>query len=109
MVMNAYLARGELMSAQQSETPHASPPQLRTVADIRAALRDGRGFPGDAESFEVDFARARDTAAATDLHQVADVIKTYSGSIRALSDPEFDDELREGLDLIAEVKNGNQA
>ncbi|MFH8464775.1 hypothetical protein [Streptomyces sp. NPDC017991] len=35
-------------------------------------------------------------------------IKTYTGSIRAYSDPEFDDALQEGLDLIAEIKRGNQ-
>jgi hypothetical protein len=96
------------MSAQHAETPHASSPQLRTVADIRAALRDGRGFPGDAESFEADLARALDASTATDLHQVADVINTYAGSIRAYSDPEFDDALQEGLDLIAEIKKGNR-
>jgi hypothetical protein len=78
------------------------------VADIRAALRDGRGFPDDAESFEADLARALDTSTATDLHQVADVIKTYAGSIRAFSDPEFDEALQEGLDLIAEIKKGSQ-
>lgn len=96
------------MSAQHAGTTHTSPSHLRTVADIRAALRDGRGFPGDAESFEADLDRALDTATATDLHQVADVIKTYAGSIRAFSDPEFDDALQEGLDLIAEVKKGKQ-
>ncbi|GHE29530.1 DUF6247 family protein [Streptomyces capitiformicae] len=96
------------MSAQHTERPHASSPPLRTVADIRAALRDGRGFPGDAESFEADLARALDASTATDLHQIADVIKTYAGSIRASSDPEFDDALLEGLGLIAEIKKGNQ-
>ncbi|MFI1352443.1 hypothetical protein ACH4TV_02445 [Streptomyces sp. NPDC020898] len=96
------------MSAQHAEAPQTSPPQLRTVADIRAVLRDGRGFPGDAESFEVDLARALDASTATDLHQVADVIKMYAGSVRAFSDPEFDGALQEGLGLIAEVKQGNQ-
>jgi hypothetical protein len=96
------------MSAQHAETSHAGLPRLRTVADIRAALRDGRGFPGDAESFEADLARALETSTATDLHQVADVIKTYAGGIRAFSDPGFDEALREGLDLIAGIKKGDQ-
>ncbi|WP_245685281.1 hypothetical protein [Streptomyces yerevanensis] len=78
------------------------------MADIHAALRDGRGFPGDAESFEADLARALDTSTATDFRQVADVIKTYAGSIRAFSDPEFDEALQEGLDLVAEIKKGSQ-
>ncbi|MFD7814132.1 hypothetical protein ACFV6E_14430 [Streptomyces sp. NPDC059785] len=96
------------MSAQHAETPHGSLPNLRTVADIRAALRDGRGFPGDSESFEADLARALDSSTATDLHLVADVIKTYAGSIRAYSDPEFEDAVHEGLDVIAEIKKGHQ-
>jgi hypothetical protein len=49
-----------------------------------------------------------DTSTATDLHQVADVIKTYVGSVRALSDPEFDEALQEGLDLIAGIKKSSQ-
>lgn len=104
VVVSGSPARGGHMSAQRAETPHPGPPHLRTVADIRAALRDGRGFPGDAESFEADLARALDTATATDLHRVADVIMTYVDSIRAFSDPGFDDAVQEGLDLIAEIK-----
>lgn len=96
------------MSAQHVATPHTSPPQLRTVAEIRAALWNGRGFPGDAESFEADLACALDASTAADLHKVADVIKTYVGSIRAFSDPELAVALQEGLGLIAEVKKGNQ-
>ncbi|MCZ4509354.1 hypothetical protein O3Q52_14335 [Streptomyces sp. ActVer] len=96
------------MSAQHAETSHASLPPLRTVADIRSALRDGRGFPQDAESFEADLAHALDTSTAADLHQVAEVIKAYAGSIRAFSDPEFEDALQEGIDLIAQIKKGNQ-
>ncbi|WP_030859287.1 DUF6247 family protein [Streptomyces sp. NRRL S-37] len=96
------------MGAQRAETPHTPLPPLRTVADIRAALREGRGFPGDKEDFEADLARALDASTATDLHQVAEVIKTYAGSIRAYSDPEFDDALQEGLDLIAEIKKGGR-
>ncbi|MEU3278687.1 ATP-binding protein [Streptomyces antibioticus] len=102
-------ARGGHMSAQHAETPHPGPPHLRTVADIRAALRNGQGFPGDAESFEADLARALDTATATDLHQVADVIKTYAGSIRDVGDPGFDDAVQEGLDLGAEIKKATRS
>ncbi|MCX4401103.1 ATP-binding protein [Streptomyces sp. NBC_01764] len=110
VVVSGAPARRGHMSAQHAETPHPGPPHLRTVADIRAALRDGQGFPGDAESFEADLARALDTATATDLHQVADVIKTYAGSIRAFSDPGFDDAVQqEGLDLIAEIKKATRS
>jgi len=82
---------------------------LRTVADIRAALREGRGFPGDREDFELDLARALDASTAADLGKVAEVIRTYAGSIRIYSDPGFDDALQEGLDLIAEIKRKGHA
>lgn len=109
VVVSGSPAGGGHMSAQHAETPRPGPPHLRTVADIRAALRDGRGFPDDAERFEAGFARALDTATASDLHQVADVIKTYAGSIRAFSDPGFDDAVQEGLDLIAEIKKATRS
>ncbi|MEU8648903.1 ATP-binding protein [Streptomyces sp. NPDC048737] len=39
---------------------------------------------------------------------VAGPFGRYAGSIRAFSHPEFDDALQEGLDLIAEAKDGDQ-
>ncbi|MEX3107128.1 MULTISPECIES: DUF6247 family protein [unclassified Streptomyces] len=82
---------------------------LRTVSEIRAALREGRGFPGDREDFEADLARALDASTAADLGRVAEVIRTYAGSIRAYSDPEFDEALQEGLEIIAEIKREGHA
>ncbi|QNP73039.1 hypothetical protein IAG44_28825 [Streptomyces roseirectus] len=93
------------MSAQHSETPTTLPP-LRTVADIRAALREGRGFPGDKEDFELDLARALDASTAADLGKVAEVIVDYRGRIRLYSDPGFDDALQEGLEIAAKIKKG---
>ncbi|MCX5391008.1 DUF6247 family protein [Streptomyces sp. NBC_00094] len=92
------------MSAQHAEPAYPTAPRLKTVGDIRAALRQGRGFPGDAESFEADLARALDASTPTDLHRVADVLNEYAGSIAAYSDPEFDAAVEEGLDLISEIK-----
>lgn len=97
------------MGAQHDETSHTPLPPLRTVAEIRAALRQGRGFPGDKEDFEADLAQALDASTAADFHLVAEVLKTYAGSIRSYSDPEFDAALQEGLDLIAEIKKGGRA
>ncbi|MFD4525325.1 DUF6247 family protein [Streptomyces sp. NPDC058470] len=98
------------MSAQHAETPSAHHPSLRlkTIGDIRAALREGRGFPGDKEAFEADLARALEASTEADLTAVAAVIVDYRGRIRLYSDPEFDDALQEGLALIAEIKKGNQ-
>jgi len=39
---------------------------------------------------------------------VAGPVGRYAGSISAFSDPAFDDALQEGLDLVAEIKKGNQ-
>ncbi|AVH58535.1 MULTISPECIES: DUF6247 family protein [Streptomyces] len=96
------------MSAQHSETPvHASLP-LRTIGDIRAALRSGHGFPGDRESFEADLQRALETSSATDLNAVAAVIVDYRGRIRLYQDPGFDIAVQEGIDLTARLKQENQ-
>ncbi|MEV6332572.1 hypothetical protein [Streptomyces sp. NPDC051909] len=92
------------MSAQHAEATHPVPPPPKTVADIRAALRQGRGFPGDAESFEADLARALDASTPADLHRGSQVLNECAGSIAAFSDPEFDAAVEEGLDLIAEIK-----
>lgn len=97
------------MSAQYAETPEQHPPvPLKTIGDIRAALRQGRGFPGDKEDFEADLARALEASTETDLTAVAEVIVDYRGRIRLYSAPGFDDALQEGLDLIAEIKRGPQ-
>ncbi|MET8980457.1 DUF6247 family protein [Streptomyces sp. NPDC004539] len=79
---------------------------LRTVAEIRAALREGRGFPGDREDFEADLAHALEEATESDLGAVASVIVDYRGRIRLYSDPGFEDALREGLDIAARIKKG---
>ncbi|MHC5905371.1 DUF6247 family protein [Streptomyces sp. S6] len=94
------------MSAQYVESSHPGFPPLKTVADIRAALREGRGFPGDKEDFEVDLARALDASTAADLGKVAEVIVDYRGRIRLYSDPGFDGALQEGLEIAAKIKKG---
>ncbi|MDN3024939.1 DUF6247 family protein [Streptomyces sp. S.PB5] len=99
------------MGAQHDETPsgHHSPLPLRTIGDIRAALREGRGFPGDREDFEADLTRALEASTETDLTAVAAVIVDYRGRIRVYSDPGFDDALQEGLALIAKIKKDGHA
>ncbi|WP_416966988.1 DUF6247 family protein [Streptomyces sp. 4F14] len=79
---------------------------LRTVAEIRAALREGRGFPGDREDFEADLARALEDASEAELDALAAVIVDYRGRIRLYSDPGFEDALQEGLDIAAKIKKG---
>jgi hypothetical protein len=81
---------------------------LRTVGDIRAALRSGHGFPGDRESFEADMQRALEASSETDLKAVAAVIVDYRGRIRLYQDPEFDIAVQEGIDLAARLKQEAQ-
>ncbi|WP_238431657.1 DUF6247 family protein [Streptomyces cavernae] len=81
---------------------------LRTIGDIRAALRSGHGFPGDRESFEADLQHALETSTETDLNAVAAVIVDYRGRIRLYQDPEFDIAVQEGIDLTARLKREAQ-
>ncbi|WP_395570916.1 DUF6247 family protein [Streptomyces sp. BK79] len=92
------------MSAQHAETGVPASLPLRTIGDIRAALRSGHGFPGDRESFEADLQRALEASTETDLEAVATVIVDYRGRIRLYQDPDFDIALQEGIDLTARLK-----
>ncbi|WP_340378717.1 DUF6247 family protein [Streptomyces sp. SS7] len=96
------------MSAQHSETPVPAPLPLKTIGDIRAALRSGHGFPGDRETFEADLQHALETSTETDLNAIAAVIVDYRGRIRLYQDPEFDIAVQEGIDLAARLKQEAQ-
>jgi len=92
------------VSAQYAETPEPAALPLKTIGDIRAALRSGHGFLGDRESFEADLQRALDASSETDLNAVAAVIVDYRGRIRLYQDPDFDIAVQEGIDLAAGLK-----
>ncbi|MFF1300966.1 MULTISPECIES: DUF6247 family protein [unclassified Streptomyces] len=96
------------MSAQYEETPGPAALPLKTIGDIRAALRSGHGFPGDRESFEADLQRALEASSETDLNAVATVIVDYRGRIRLYQDPDFDIAVQEGIDLAARLKQEEQ-
>jgi hypothetical protein len=84
--------------------PVPAPPPLRTIGDIRAALRSGRGFTDDPVSFEADLHRALEVSSETDLNAIAMVIVDYRGRIRLRQEPDFDTAVREGIDLTVRVK-----
>ncbi|MDQ0787202.1 DUF6247 family protein [Streptomyces sp. B3I8] len=92
------------MGAQRAETAVPASLPLRTIGDIRAALRSGHGFPGDRESFEADMQRALEASSETDLKAVAAVIVDYRGRIRLYQDPDFDTAVQEGIELAARLK-----
>ncbi len=81
---------------------------LKTIGDIRAALRSGHGFPGDQESFEADLQRALEASSEADLNAVATVTVDYRGRIRLHQAPEFGIAVQEGIDLTARMKQEAQ-
>ncbi|KUO02003.1 hypothetical protein [Streptomyces caeruleatus] len=81
---------------------------MKTIGDIRVALRFGHGFPGDLEAFEADLQRALEASSETDLNAVATVIVDYRGRIRLYQDPDFDMAVQEGIDLAARLKREAQ-
>ncbi|MBD0420755.1 hypothetical protein H0H10_16650 [Streptomyces sp. TRM S81-3] len=93
-----------IVSTPHAETGVPTSLPLRTIGDIRAALRAGHGFPGDQEAFEADLQRALEASTETDLKAVASVIVDYRGRIRLYQDPDFDIAVQEGIDLAARLK-----
>ncbi|MFE1431192.1 hypothetical protein ACFW5G_02210 [Streptomyces griseoaurantiacus] len=77
---------------------------MRTIGDIRAALRSGHGFTGDRESFEADMQRALEASSETDLEAVAAVIVDYRGRIRLYQDRDMDTAVQEGIELAVRLK-----
>ncbi|ANS65506.1 hypothetical protein SLINC_3282 [Streptomyces lincolnensis] len=96
------------MGSQHSEPPVPASLPLRTIGDIRAALRSGHCFPGDRESFEADLHHALETATEADLNGIATVIVDYRGRIRLYEDPTFDIAVLEGINLVGGLKQEAQ-
>jgi hypothetical protein len=92
------------VSGPHMTRPVPAPPPLRTLGDIRAALRSGRGFPDDPVTFEADLQRALEASSETVLNAVALVIVDYRGRIRLRQEPDFDTAVREGIDLTERLK-----
>ncbi|MFD8448691.1 DUF6247 family protein [Streptomyces coelicoflavus] len=80
------------------------PPPLRTVDDLRAALRAGHGSPGDLDAFEADLQCALESSTTTEFTGVDAVIVDYRGRIRLYQDPDFDAAVQEGIDLTMRLK-----
>ncbi|MGW5970614.1 hypothetical protein [Streptomyces sp. NPDC055186] len=94
----------KIVSEQHAEAPIPTALPLRTIGDIRAALRSGLGFPGDQETFEADLQQALEASSEADLHAVASVIVDHRGRIRLYQDPDFDIAIQEGQELTAQLK-----
>ncbi|UGY94097.1 hypothetical protein [Streptomyces gobiensis] len=88
------------------EPLHGDPrplPPLRTVGDLRTALHQGYGFPGDAAEFEAEFARAVELS-EPDLAAAARVVAAYRGHIYARHDPHFETGIAEGITAALAAK-----
>ncbi|MET7692347.1 hypothetical protein ABZT06_30930 [Streptomyces sp. NPDC005483] len=77
---------------------------LRTIGEIRAALRSNRGFPNDQSSFEADLQRALEASSEAELTAVASVIVDYRGRIRLCQDPDFETAVQECIDLMGHLR-----
>ncbi|MHB9861154.1 hypothetical protein [Streptomyces sp. YIM S03343] len=65
-------------------------PPMSTIGELRAALRTGYGFSGDADRFEAELALAIDHADPADLSCVVRLVEEFRGRVIARQDPGFD-------------------
>ncbi|WP_267242996.1 DUF6247 family protein [Streptomyces sp. PR69] len=87
----------------------SGPPQLppmRTIGELRAALTMGYGFPGDADDFEAELARALNHADPADLSGIVRLVEEFRGRITARQDPGFDSAVAAA---VAEIEAARKA
>ncbi|WP_407986384.1 hypothetical protein [Kitasatospora sp. CMC57] len=91
------------MSAQPAEHSggHLGLPPMDTVQELRAALRAGHGFPGDAEHLDAELAEqllrrvpvdqvaeVHELGTVVDLVTVAEILAAYRGRVHLSADRE---------------------
>ncbi|MBV2153381.1 hypothetical protein [Kitasatospora sp. SUK 42] len=107
------------MSAQPAEHGHGGGrlglPPMNTVQELRAALRTGHGFPGDAERLDAELAeqllrrvpvdqldQVGEVGTVVDLVAVAEIVAAYRGRVLLAADREATDAVNEAVnDLLA--------
>ncbi len=77
---------------------------LKTVEDVRAALRAGHGFPGDRDAFEADLRQALEASSEDRPKLVNALIVDHLGRIRLRQDPGFDTAVEEGVELSTQLE-----
>ncbi|WP_267244462.1 hypothetical protein [Streptomyces sp. PR69] len=77
---------------------------MRTLAEVRAALAAGLGFPGDLGRMDAEVAEALERAPYDDLREMSEVIAAYPGHVLARCEPGFEGALAEGLGLTRRLK-----
>ena len=106
------------MSAQPAEHGHGGGrlglPPMNTVQELRAALRAGHGFPGDAERLDAELAeqllrrvpvdrldQVDRVGSVVDLVAVAEIVAAYRGRVLLAADPETADAVDQAVtDLL---------
>ncbi|MGW2540370.1 hypothetical protein ACWC5I_05715 [Kitasatospora sp. NPDC001574] len=90
-------------------------PPMETLPELRAALRSGHGFPGDAERLDAELAeqllhrvpvdrldQVEEVATVVDLVAVAEIAAAYRGRVLLAADPETADAVDQAVaDLLA--------
>lgn len=90
-------------------------PPMDTVQELRAALRAGHGYPGDAERLDAELAalllrrvpvdqldQVAEVPAVVDLVAVAEIVAAYRGRVLLAADREAADAVDEAVaDLLA--------
>ncbi|MFE4398680.1 hypothetical protein ACFRPV_33105 [Kitasatospora sp. NPDC056808] len=107
------------MSAQPAEHGHGGGhlglPPMDTLPQLRAALRAGHGFPGDAERLDAELAaqllrrvpvdrldQVDQVPAVVDLAAVTEIVAAYRGRVHLAADREAADAIDEAVaDLLA--------
>ncbi|MFE5595383.1 hypothetical protein [Streptomyces sp. NPDC056549] len=89
------------MTAQPDHATPATPPPMRTIGELRTALRTW-GYAGDLDAFETELAAAR---LDDDLHPVQEVVQAYRRRVLLRATPAAMAELsRPAGDLQAELR-----
>ncbi|MFF1908282.1 hypothetical protein [Kitasatospora sp. NPDC058218] len=88
---------------------------MDTVQELRAALRTGHGYPGDAERLDAELAeqllrrvpvdrldQVEEVPAVVDLVAVAEIVAAYRGRVLLAADPQTADAVDQAVaDLLA--------
>ncbi|WP_165685740.1 hypothetical protein [Streptomyces sp. KO7888] len=76
-------------SVMTADSGHPRLPLLRAIGEMRAALKEGYGFPGDADAFEANLAHEIDYADPADMSGVIRLVEEFRGRVLARQDPAF--------------------
>ncbi|MET8543573.1 hypothetical protein ABZW03_23415 [Kitasatospora sp. NPDC004799] len=112
------------MTAQPTEHGHGGGrlglPPMDTVQELRAALRAGHGYPGDAQRLDAELAeqllrrvpvdqlgQVGEVGKVVDLVTVAEIVAAYRGRVLLAADREATDAVNEAVDDLL-IRQGTE-